>query len=91
MLLPSTAVPLTVLVPVIVGVAYVVVGWHLPVWQGFAAVCLGGLALTLLGYEGLVRRTNPTRFLFGMKPRRPATVRPPVADAQPAPTSRSYR
>jgi glucans biosynthesis protein C len=74
---------------VIVGVAYLVVGWDLPVWQGFAAVCLGGFALTLLLYEGLVRRTNPTRFLFGMRPRRPATVRPAVADAQPVPTSRS--
>jgi glucans biosynthesis protein C len=59
---------------VIVAVAYVVVGWELGVWPKFAAICLAAFSLTLLVYEVAVRRTNPTRFLFGMKPRRPATV-----------------
>ena len=59
---------------VIVAVAYVVVGWELAVWQGFAIVSVAGLALSLAAYELLVRRTNPTRFLFGMRPRRRPTV-----------------
>ena len=56
---------------VIVAVAYVVVGWNLAVWQKFTTVGLAALALTLLVYEVIVRRTNVTRLLFGMKPRRP--------------------
>jgi glucan biosynthesis protein C len=56
---------------VIVAVAYVVVGWDLGMWPKFATVCLAAFALTLLVYEVMVRRTNATRFLFGMKPRRP--------------------
>jgi glucans biosynthesis protein C len=56
---------------VLVAAAYVVVGWDLPAWQGFAVLCLATLALTLLLYEAVVRRTGVTRFLFGMKPGRP--------------------
>jgi peptidoglycan/LPS O-acetylase OafA/YrhL len=56
---------------VIVAVAYVVVGWDLGPWEKFATVSLAALALTLLLYEVIVRRTNATRLLFGMKPRRP--------------------
>ena len=67
---------------VIVAVAYVVVAWDLTVWQQFAIVCLAGFAVTLLLYEVLVRRTNATRFLFGMKPRRPTTVGVPAATVQ---------
>jgi peptidoglycan/LPS O-acetylase OafA/YrhL len=55
---------------VIVAVAYVVVAWDLAVWQKFAIVCLAATALTLLLYEVAVRRTNPTRWLFGMRPLR---------------------
>jgi glucans biosynthesis protein C len=65
---------------VIVAVAYVVVGWELAVWQGFTIVAVTSLALTLAAYELLVRRTNPTRFLFGMRPlRRPTVPRSPAA------------
>jgi glucans biosynthesis protein C len=56
---------------VLVAVAYVVVGWDLPVWQEFAVLCLATFALTLLLYEAVVRRTGATRILFGMKPGRP--------------------
>jgi glucans biosynthesis protein C len=56
---------------VIVAVAYVVVAWDLAVWQKFTTVGLAALALTLVAYEVAVRRTNVTRFLFGMRPRRP--------------------
>jgi hypothetical protein len=68
---------------VIVGVAYLVVGWDLPVWQQFAAVCVAGLALTVLLYEVLIRRFNPTRFLFGMKPLRPTRTTLLGTDAVP--------
>ena len=53
---------------VIVAVAYAVVGWDLGLWPKFATLCLAAFALTLVLYELVVRRTNPTRFLFGMKP-----------------------
>ena len=76
---------------VIVAVAYAVVGWDLGLWPKFATLCLAAFALTLVLYELVVRRTNPTRFLFGMKPMQagtaPATSVPDVAGAgldQPA-------
>jgi glucans biosynthesis protein C len=56
---------------VIVAVAYVVVAWDLAVWQKFTTVGLAALVLTLLLYEVVVRPTNVTRFLFGLRPRRP--------------------
>jgi glucans biosynthesis protein C len=70
---------------VIVAVAYVVVGWDLGVWPKFATVCLAAFALTLLLYEVLVRRTNATRFVFGMKPRRPQASPTTPAPAAPQP------
>jgi glucans biosynthesis protein C len=63
---------------VIVAVAYLLVGWNLPVWGKFLALCLAALAVTLLLYEVVVRRTAPTRFLFGMRPRRPQSVQETV-------------
>jgi peptidoglycan/LPS O-acetylase OafA/YrhL len=74
---------------VIVAVAYAVVGWDLGLWPKFATLCLAASALTLVLYELVVRRTNPTRFLFGMKPRQAGTATsvPDVAGAgldQPA-------
>jgi glucans biosynthesis protein C len=59
---------------VIVAVAYPLVSWDLPVWPKFATLCLTAFALTLLLYQVIVRRSNPVRFLFGMRPRRPASV-----------------
>jgi glucan biosynthesis protein C len=57
---------------VIVALAYFVVGWEVGTAPKFAALSLAAMALTLLPYELVVRRTNVTRFLFGVKPRRPA-------------------
>jgi glucan biosynthesis protein C len=59
---------------VIVAVAYLLVSWDLPVWPKFATLCLTAFALTLLLYQVIVRRSNPIRFLFGLRPRRPASV-----------------
>ncbi|MFI7446516.1 acyltransferase family protein [Nonomuraea sp. NPDC049714] len=53
--------------PVVVGVAYVVVGWRAPVAVKFAVIVVASLALTFAVYDVLVRRTPVTRFLFGMR------------------------
>jgi hypothetical protein len=53
--------------PVVVGVAYVVVGWSAPVAVKFALIVTASLALTFAVYDVLVRRTRVTRFLFGMR------------------------
>lgn len=57
---------------VIVAVAYAVVGWNVGVAPKYAAVMIGSLGLTLALYELCVRRWRPTRFLFGMRTRRPS-------------------
>lgn len=53
--------------PVVVGVAYAVVGWHAPIWAGYAAIVVVSFAVVFAVYELLVRRTRVTRFLFGMR------------------------
>ena len=53
---------------VIVAVAYVVVRWNAGLWPKYAVVVLASFALSLGLYELVVRRTNATRFLFGLKP-----------------------
>lgn len=57
---------------VIVAVAFFVVDLNLGLWPKYALVATLSLALTLAVYEVAVRRTNITRFLFGMKPLRRA-------------------
>ncbi|MEO8422420.1 MAG: hypothetical protein ABI595_00745 [Actinomycetota bacterium] len=54
---------------VIVGIAYVVVGWDMRVWPKFAIAMLGSFAISLGLYEYVIRRTDATRFLFGMRHR----------------------
>jgi glucans biosynthesis protein C len=81
---------------VIVAVAYAVVRWDLGVWPKFATLCLAAFVLTVALYELVVRRTRPTRFLFGMKPQRPGvpTSRSPraLSPASPSlPSSRTTR
>ncbi|WP_086792715.1 acyltransferase family protein [Streptomyces thermovulgaris] len=66
--LAVAALPLYVLhQPVVVAVAYVVVGWSAPVPVKYAALVTISFALTFALYELLVRRTRVTRFLFGMR------------------------
>ena len=59
---------------VIVTVGYFVLGWGLPDPLEWATVGVISFAIILAIYEGLVRRWNVMRFLFGMKllPPRPA-------------------
>ncbi|MGC9541472.1 acyltransferase family protein [Streptomyces sp. UG1] len=54
--------------PVVVAVAYGVVGRPAPIVVEYAMIVTGSLVVILALYEGLVRRTRLTRFLFGMRP-----------------------
>ncbi|MEU9364342.1 acyltransferase [Streptomyces avermitilis] len=67
--------------PVVVAVAYFVVGWNAPIPVEYAAIVIISLALTLSVYELLVRRTRVTRFLLGMRVNTPE--RPPRPGASP--------
>ncbi|MFD4522779.1 acyltransferase [Streptomyces sp. NPDC058470] len=70
------ALPLYVLhQPIVVAVAYAVVGLHAPIPVRYVLIVAASLFLTLAAYELLVRRTRLTRFLFGMRPSR-AQARP---------------
>lgn len=58
--------------PVIVFLGFFIVGWGLPLWPRFVLLVVGAMAATLAIYEFGVRRTNPTRFIFGLGPLPPA-------------------
>jgi len=68
---------------VIVAVAYVVVRWSLGVYTKFGIVVTASFALSLGLYEYVVRRTNATRFLFGLKPLRRQQAKPSVVVVRP--------
>ncbi len=68
---------------VIVLIGYWVVQWNLPVIAKWLLIVVLALVGTLLLYDLFVRRTNATRFLFGMKPLAP--VSRPAARTTPAP------
>jgi peptidoglycan/LPS O-acetylase OafA/YrhL len=53
--------------PVILTVAFFVVGWAIPDLFKFIIIFSVSLSVVMLLYEFLVRRLNPLRFLFGMK------------------------
>jgi peptidoglycan/LPS O-acetylase OafA/YrhL len=57
---------------VIVAVAFVVVRWKIGALPQFGAIVAASFLISLALYEYVVRRTNPARFLFGLKPRRSA-------------------
>ncbi|WP_308297250.1 MULTISPECIES: acyltransferase family protein [unclassified Streptomyces] len=62
------ALPLYVLhQPVVVALAYGVVGRPAPIVIKYVVIVAGSLAVLLLLYEFVVRRTRLTRFLFGMR------------------------
>lgn len=73
--LAVAALPLYVLhQPVVVAFAYGVVGWPAPMAVKYAVIVVCSLAVILLLYEYGVRRTRPTRFLFGMRAAPKATA-----------------
>jgi peptidoglycan/LPS O-acetylase OafA/YrhL len=55
--------------PGIIFGAFYVVQWNVGVPLKLLVVVVGSFAITLGLYELLVRRINPVRALFGMKPR----------------------
>ncbi|MFE6622335.1 acyltransferase family protein [Streptomyces sp. NPDC057740] len=59
--------------PVVVALAYGVVGRPAPIVIKYAAIVAGSLAVIVVLYECLVRRTRLTRLLFGMRPDPPVT------------------
>ncbi|WP_448628262.1 acyltransferase family protein [Geodermatophilus sp. URMC 64] len=52
--------------PVVVAVAFVVVGWSAPPVAKYALICAFSVLITLAAYDLLVRRWRVTRWLFGM-------------------------
>ena len=52
---------------IIVIIAFFVVQWNFGVGAKYAIIVASSFAVTILAYDILVRRTNITRFLFGMK------------------------
>jgi peptidoglycan/LPS O-acetylase OafA/YrhL len=68
---------------VIVVLAYAVIGWNVGLWPKYGALLVGSFAVSLALYELVVRRTNATRFLFGLKPRRSSSpITAPVDDSR---------
>ncbi|RCG22818.1 acyltransferase [Sphaerisporangium album] len=66
--LAAAVLPLYVLhQPIVVGVASWVVRWNAPMPVKYLAIVAISLTLTVAAYDLLVRRTAPTRFLFGMR------------------------
>ncbi|UCD21316.1 MAG: acyltransferase [Chloroflexota bacterium] len=62
---------------ILMAIAFFVVQWSLGVAAKYAIIVALSFAGTVLAYDILVRRTNVTRLLFGMKPR-PKKVRDSV-------------
>ncbi len=54
--------------PVVVILGSFIVGWNLPLWPRFLLLAILTMAVTLAIYEYGVRRTNVTRFIFGLGP-----------------------
>ncbi len=61
---------------VILLVGFFIVTWPVDLWVKYFVIAPGALVATLIVYDILVRRTNITRFLFGMKPLKPAERAP---------------
>ena len=55
--------------PVIIFIAFYAVLWQVGLPFKLLAVVIGAFAITLGIYDLLVRRINPVRGLFGLKPR----------------------
>jgi surface polysaccharide O-acyltransferase-like enzyme len=56
-------------------IAFFVVKWPVALWTQILLISLASLVGTLVVYELLVRRSNLTRILFGLKPRAKAQIR----------------
>jgi len=56
--------------PVIIFIAFYAVQWQFPLPVKLLAVVIGSFVLSIGCYELLIRRINPVRTLFGMRPRK---------------------
>jgi surface polysaccharide O-acyltransferase-like enzyme len=54
----------------VIAIGYFAVQWPVNALVKYIVIVLGAIAATLLIYDIAVRRTPPTRFLFGLKPRK---------------------
>jgi hypothetical protein len=64
---------------VLVTVGFFVLRWPIPDPAKYVIILVSSIAIVAGLYEGVVRRWNLMRFLFGMKPRVAAADRQPVA------------
>jgi glucan biosynthesis protein C len=55
---------------VVVAVGYYIVQWEADISSKYLAITFATYAITFIIYEGVIRRYNPIRFLFGMRPKR---------------------
>lgn len=67
---------------VLLVIGYFVVQWAIPDLLKFGVIAVSSFTVIMVLYEFLVRRNNVLRFLFGMKPLRPA-ARPVIQTALP--------
>ena len=63
---------------IIIAIGYFVIRWQLGVFPKFIFVVIGSLLVTFALYEILVKRTNLTRFLFGMRPLKKKSPKSPA-------------
>jgi hypothetical protein len=63
----------------IIIIAFYVITWPLGIMPKYLIVSSTALVTTILAYDLLVRRINPTRILFGMRPLK-AAPRPSPAE-----------
>jgi glucan biosynthesis protein C len=63
---------------VIVTIGCFVVQWTMGIWPQFLVISIVAASTTVLLYEVLVKRTNVTRFLFGMKLKRRTSEHEPL-------------
>jgi hypothetical protein len=62
--------------PMLLAIGFFVVEWSLPDPAKWLVIALAALSTVLVIYEFAIRRMNPVRLLFGMKPREAAPVKP---------------
>lgn len=62
---------------VIVAIGFYVLRWDMGIAAKFSLICLASFIGTLAGYEA-IKRFNPARWLFGMKPRPASAAVAPV-------------
>ncbi len=59
---------------VVVAVGFYVIQWEADISSKYVAITLATYVVTFLIYEGIIRRNNPIRFLFGMRSKRELNV-----------------